>query len=416
MKYFFSLIVSLFLLISCTTDTELNTNVTSKQLAKNKLLKVQKTEKTDSRKGIFSNHEYSSTYSYNYQCTINDNEVIWQDKGSAVPKNLLFSEDTVYINYVEKKSVPYQQAANDTIPRYKDSIVTKYDQFIDNRYFFKWFGEFYWQSVTLEEYNKKMLNGTEYSIPNDDDLKYLKNQKKGFINYEVLEDSVMYHDTYRSGTTYYLKKEAVLFKVKGADPNTFKEMTKKYAKDSLHVFHQGHKLSRRDAPTFRVLNQAQRLFTADKNGVYQKNKLIPESHGPSFKFINFQLAEDKNQMYHVAGNYSTILKGLDSKTAKVLECNTCKDRYIVDKKHVYYEGDLIKEANVNSFQVIEYEYSKDDKHIFYRNKIIKNADYNSFQILEEPIDIERVTFVMADKNYEYGNFSNNLELIIRKKE
>lgn len=415
MKYYFSITI-LLVFISCTTKTEINTNVTSKQLAKNKLLAVQKTEKTDSRKGIFSNHEYSSSYSYNYQFTINDNEVIWQDKGSAVPKNILFSEDTVYINYVEKKSVPYQQAANDTIARYKDSIVTKYDQFIDNRYFFKWFGEFSWQSITLEKYNKKILNGTEYSIPNDDDLKYLKNQKKGFVNYEVLKDSVMYHDTYRSGTTYYLKKEVELFNVKGADPKTFVELSKKYAKDSLNIFYRGHKISKRDVSTFRVINHEQRLFTADKNGVYQKNKLIPGSHGPSFKFINFQLAEDKNQMYHVAGNYSTILKGVDSKTAKVLDCNTCKDRYIIDKKHVYYEGNLIRDANVNSFQVIEYEYSKDNKHIFYRNRTIKNADYDSFQILEEPKDIERLTFVMEDKNYEYGNSSHNLELIIRKKE
>jgi len=69
MKYFLSLIL-LFAMISCTTETEINTNITSKQLTTNILLKVLKTETTNSRKGIFSKHEYSSTYSYNYQCTI----------------------------------------------------------------------------------------------------------------------------------------------------------------------------------------------------------------------------------------------------------------------------------------------------------------------------------------------------------
>ena len=409
MKYFFS--ISLLLLFSCKTETEVNTNVTSKQLPNNKLLEVLKTEKTATRRGIFTHSDYGSTYSFNYQFTVNKKEVIWKDKGSAVPKTIVFCNDTTYIKYLQKKSVSYQQFPNDTIVKYKDTIVEKYDQFIDKRYFFKWFGKVSWLAISKDEYNAKKLRCSEYVIPNDEDFKNIKNPKKGYVNYEVLKDSIIYHYIFYNGINLY-RGESHSFKVKEADPKTFKEFSKKYAKDSLHIFYKGHKLKKRDVNSFRVLDK---LITADKHGAYFDNKIMKGSHGPSFRFMEDNYGKDNNQMYYLGLNFYTIFKGVDTKTAKILVCKTCSNRYVTDKKQVYYQGELIKVADVKTFEVLSFEYSKDNKHIFYRDEIIKDADYNSFHILKPSKKIDNLTFKAADKNNEYGCSNHNLELIIQKK-
>lgn len=411
MKYFFNIALLVLLLLSCKTETEVNTNVTSKKLPNNKLIEVLKIEKTATKRGVFTGHDYSATYSFEYQFTVNKNEVIWKDKGSAVPKTIVFCNDTTYIKYLQKKSVAYQQFPNDTIVKYKDTIVEKHDKFIDKRYFFKWFGKVSWLTLSKDEYNAKKLRCSEYVIPNDEDFKNIKNPKKGYVNYEVLKDSVVYHYVYRSGINLY-KGYAASFTVKNADPKTFKELSKKYAKDSLHIFHKGHKLRKRDLNSFRVLD---RLTSADKYGVYLDNKIIKGSHGPSFKFIERNYAIDNNQMYFFGLNLYRVLKGVDSKTVKILDCDTCSGRYVIDKKHVYHEGNLIKAADVKTFKVLSYDYSKDAEHIFYRNEIIKEADYNSFHILKPSKRVDNLTFNAVDKNNEYGCSNHNLELIIQKK-
>jgi len=411
MKYFFSIVV-LLLLLSCKTETEINTNTTSKQLANNKTIEVLKTEKTDTRRGVLTGHDYGVAYSFKYQFTVNKNEVIWKDKGSAVPKTIIFCNDTIYIKYLQKKSVPSQQIRNDTINRtkYKDTIVEKYDKFIDKRYFFKWFGTTTWHTISKEKYHIKKTNCTEYVIPNDEDFKNIKNQKKGYVNYEVLKDSVVYHYIYRSGIDWYKGKSAS-FTVKKADPKTLIELTENYAKDSLHIFYKGHKLRKRDVNSFRVLDK---LLSADKYGVYLDNKIIKGSHGPSFKFIKRNYGIDINQMYFFGLNFYRVLKGVDLKTAKILECDTCEGRYVVDKKHVYHEGNLIKAARVEKFKVISYNYSKDDKHIFYGKQMIKGVDYNSFHILKQSKEKGKITFNAADKNNEYG-YDHYSQLVIQKK-
>ncbi len=174
-NYFFSIIV-LLLVISCTTETKTSTNKTKKQLTSEKLIEVIKTEKENTRKGILTGHNYGTTYSFAYQFTINKNKIIWKNMGSAVPKKILFCTDTTYVHFFQKKSIPYQKYPSDTTMSYKDTIVTKYQKFIDNRYFFKWFGNYSWIDISKEKYNSKKTNCKEYTIPTDND--YQKTLKR----------------------------------------------------------------------------------------------------------------------------------------------------------------------------------------------------------------------------------------------
>ncbi len=175
MKYSLEIIL-LFIFISCKTKTEINTNVVSKKLPNNKIIKILKTEETATHIGVFTHSNYGSTYHFNYQFTIDKNDIIWKNKGTAVPKKIIFCQDSVYVKYLQKKIISYQQIYNDTLKqiKHKDTIVEKYDQFIDNRYFFKWFGDVNWISISKNKYNSKKISCNEYSIPNDNDFKMIK--------------------------------------------------------------------------------------------------------------------------------------------------------------------------------------------------------------------------------------------------
>ena len=171
MKYYFKITI-LILLISCKTETKINTNVVSKKLPNNKILKVIKTEKIQTHIGIFTHSNYGSTYDFKYQFTVNNNEIIWKNRGSAIPKKIIFCKDSIFIKYLQKKSISSQQILNDTIKqtKIKDTIIERYDQYIDNRYFFKWFGDVNWINISKNKYNSKKISCNEYSIPNDNDF------------------------------------------------------------------------------------------------------------------------------------------------------------------------------------------------------------------------------------------------------
>lgn len=175
MKTKILLIIVVLFLISCTTQEEISTNVTSELLSNNRLIEVLKTEKTSTSTGIITHSNYGTTYSFEYQFTVDKNAVIWKNKGSAIPKKIVFCNDTTYVKYLRKKSIAYQKVESDTITRtmYKDTIVTMHEAFIDNRYFFKLFGDSFWTIVDEDKYDARKAKYTEYEIPNDNDFELI---------------------------------------------------------------------------------------------------------------------------------------------------------------------------------------------------------------------------------------------------
>lgn len=169
-------------------------------------------------------------------------------------------------------------------------------------------------------------------------------KEKGYLNYEVLNDSVVYHYIYRSGINWY-KGEAASFTVREANPKTFIELTGNYAKDSLHVFHKGHKLSEIDVNSFKVIAK---FLTRDKLGVYLENKKITNSDGLSFRFINDNYAIDNNQIYHFSSNDYSVIKNVDRESFTPID-----NLYAKDKKHVYYLDIVITNADPVTFRVLD---------------------------------------------------------------
>ena len=55
--------------------------------------------------------------------------------------------------------------------------------------------------------------------------------------------------------------------------------------------------------------------------------------------------------------------------------------YAKDINHVYFQGEIIKDANTNEFQIIDPLHAKTSKNVYFKNTIIPNADINTFKSL-----------------------------------
>lgn len=78
--------------------------------------------------------------------------------------------------------------------------------------------------------------------------------------------------------------------------------------------------------------------------------------------------------------------------------------YYKDKNNVYHynkfgQYNLIKDASTESFEVYNTTiYAKDKGHVFYNGEIIKGADYETFETISYDIDGKDIGFFGKDKN------------------
>lgn len=132
-------------------------------------------EKTDIKKtsiGIFTSHNYGTSHRFRYKVLVDEGDIEW-DFGVGEPKHFLFCDEGVYIHYLNESSrIEEVKDSLNTIIEEKrfDTIENFYQKHIDERYFFKLFGDAYWVDVTVEEYNTFKNKCDEQPIPNDNEL------------------------------------------------------------------------------------------------------------------------------------------------------------------------------------------------------------------------------------------------------
>jgi DKNYY family len=104
------------------------------------------------------------------------------------------------------------------------------------------------------------------------------------------------------------------------------------------------------------------------------------------------------------------LKGIDLKTFKLLPGT----KYAKDKNHVYYPLEIpcidytdcgvcfygkiiIETANPKKFKYLGKEYATDEKNVYFRGELIENADGETFKVIDGP----EYFFFATDKNYVF---------------
>jgi len=168
---YFSTLTLFLSMLSCRSKTEKIVNIETVIFENGKRLEINKTDRNTSSIGIFSNHNYGVTHQYSYDLTL-DNDIDWIG-GSHEPKQILFNEEDVYLRFLHKKR--YTTSMLDTITQesktsFEYKVEQGFQRHIDERYFFKWFGEDYWVNIDSNFYYSQQKVGKEYDIPNDGEL------------------------------------------------------------------------------------------------------------------------------------------------------------------------------------------------------------------------------------------------------
>lgn len=162
------------------------------------------------------------------------------------------------------------------------------------------------------------------------------------------------------------------------------------AKSNSAVYFYGNKTDKTyDAPSFQALSEA---YIKDKNNIYinpeytsdpNANNIIVGADQATFKVVKF---EDAN---HNSTSYAKDKNGiyLGTKLSTTIDANTYEVigfLYSKDKNNVYLFGDRkIANADPATFTLISEEsYAKDKSHIFYYDNILKDADLATFELLD----------------------------------
>ena len=98
------------------------------------------------------------------------------------------------------------------------------------------------------------------------------------------------------------------------------------------------------------------------------------------KFGNSGTREDEEPYYSLDGK-SILYNGYEVKNADFESFTYCF-RFAKDKNNCYRTNTKYKEADPETFEVLNYHFAKDKNHIYSINGIVKNVDYESFEVLD----------------------------------
>lgn len=116
-----------------------------------------------------------------------------------------------------------------------------------------------------------------------------------------------------------------------------------------------------------------------------------------------EYSKDKNKVFYFHGNSEggnrVLVDDADPLTFKRL----CEYRWGIDKKNIYYKGNIVEGVNLKYLQVLYppdktdpfIQYLKDDKNVFFKYEIVKGADPKTFKV------VSGQKWEAEDKNYKY---------------
>lgn len=164
--------------------------------------------------------------------------------------------------------------------------------------------------------------------------------------------------------------------------------------------------------------------------------LIPQANPEKFVALDERLAKDDRNVYYAesinALNRRVGLEDFGERTVKILEGadpQTFVDfkfnlggRYFKDKNHVYLLDSnrfkIVEDADPLTFTKINYHYAKDKARVYYEGVVVKSADVDTFGVPEEKNSyfkmknyyqdfhdinglVQNIDSLARDKNYYY---------------
>lgn len=192
----------------------------------------------------------------------------------------------------------------------------------------------------------------------------------------------------------------------GADDATFEILSAdNYAKDKEHVYFEMHRLDHADPRTFVVASEVAYVYGKDKNRVWLRDVVVRDADPATFETLKFPYARDRTHVF--CGTLPMKVRDLDSfevlrgatflEGAFTAEGKPFKEQYSdlevtqdnpVSFGHgwardgrAYYFGPFeLKNADYNSFIVLNDSYAKDTDHVYWCWMQIPLADATTFRV------------------------------------
>ena len=219
----------------------------------------------------------------------------------------------------------------------------------------------------------------------------------------------------------YLKDDKSVFtkygKIENADLDSFEVLGEMhiYAKDNKNVYLFGEIIKKADPRTFEIISEiAFATYSKDKEKVYISGMEIKGADPKTFEIIKEEpsYSKDKKYLYYSGKKIDEIRDNLKNMSAGVLDI-------IKNGNRIYANGNRLDIENPENFKIIKNDYynnpniiyGKNNKNIYViigngqkiRSKVIKDADINSFEIME-------IGAYSRDKNNIYFTYSDVVKM------
>ena len=220
----------------------------------------------------------------------------------------------------------------------------------------------------------------------------------------------------------YIKDDKTVFSdfsfsntLKNADAKSFEALGQYYGKDKNNVYLMGEKIKKADVKTFQVISEESfNHYSKDKNNVYLETYIIEGADPKTFEIIKEKptYSKDKKYLYYSGKKIDEIRDNLENMSAGVLDI-------IKNGNRIYANGNRLDIENPENFKIIKNDYynnpniiyGKNNKNIYViigngqkiRSKVIKDADINSFEIME-------IGAYSRDKNNIYFTYSDVVQM------
>ena len=220
----------------------------------------------------------------------------------------------------------------------------------------------------------------------------------------------------------YIKDDKTVFSdfsfsntLKNADVKSFETLGQYYGKDKNNVYLMGEKIKKADVKTFQVISEEFfKHYSKDKNNVYLETYIIEGADPKTFEIIKEEpsYSKDKKYLYYSGKKIDEIKDNLKIMSAGVLDI-------IKNGNRIYANGNRLDIENPENFKIIKNDYynnpniiyGKNNKNIYViigngqkiRSKVIKDADINSFEIME-------IGAYSRDKNNIYFTYSDVVKM------
>jgi hypothetical protein len=231
--------------------------------------------------------------------------------------------------------------------------------------------------LSLIELTSKPYHPEGYEITKEK-VNYWMCGKEGCFSGEVenadIDTFVIINDKYaKDNKNVYIRSQIV----SGADPDTFEVLSWRYSRDKNFGYHYGEKLLDSHGNSFEVISDKTMgwndYYAKDDQSVYMLGKRIEGADPSSFKILWYVYSQDNYDIYY----YENAL-GADLDTFEFLEGRT----YIKDKNAVFFEGERILNADIESFQVLDYPYAIDKNMVYKYGKKMPWIDRSAVEIVE----------------------------------